>query len=241
MRARLERNKTRALSTKWAGTLCAGGDPIALEDVTGIYWDIPLRVADEATAAITGVLCTLDVRWVNYPPAVAADSWTRRLHRGTMLFGANPSLITNDEGAVRQFIAEAGGSVSSKSLLDGRRESFKVTNRPRKGRYLYTKPVSVERVIHFFVVGEQVFGLAVFEGRETVFDVPEDVRFTLSGYAKVGGLVYSTVTFSAPKIRELTTFLGSDALGDWASYADRPGLPIAAAIVDLLCPADEAP
>lgn len=210
LEARLDRNKTGTVSARWTGTLRTGGGVIALEDVTGIYWDIPLRIVSEP---IAGVLGALDCRWVNDPVAVVADTWPRRQRRAARCFPANGFVITNDKVAARE-----------------------LTGRPRRRHYFYAERVRTSRVIHFFVVGQRVFAVAVFEGRELVFDVPERLGSTLSSYVTFGGLTgltYSAVTFGKTD-DGLWIYIGSDPTADWTSYADRFGLPIAAAIVDEL-------
>ncbi len=203
----LDRKPNGDVSVRWAGFLHTAGGRIALEDVTGIYWDVPSRIVDDP---IAGVLGTLDCQWVNNPAAVAADTWPRRQERGARLFPSDRFLITDDKAAVRRLKC-----------------------RPRSRRYFYTAPRLSERVIHFFVVGKRVFLVAVFEGRETVSKVSDKLGFTLSAYVALGGLTYSAVTFGmADNGRWI--YLGSDPTADWTSYAERLNLPIAEAIADEL-------
>jgi hypothetical protein len=110
----------------WCGTLVTDRRTVRLEDIRSIWYRHPSHfelpegmsrperrhAAAEARVGVAGVLCSLDVLWVNYPSREADALKPRQLDVARRCGLRVPETkVTNTAGGVRAFAAEIGGPV----------------------------------------------------------------------------------------------------------------------------------
>lgn len=129
--------------------LAFGGRCLALEDVDAVWWrrPVPPRMpadlppaqaqwaAREAQEALMGAWRTLDAFWVNHPDRNRlAECKPEGLRTASALgFEVPPTLVTNDEDVLRDFVADHPGGVVCKPLWDGR-----VPSQPGEHKLFFT-------------------------------------------------------------------------------------------------------
>ena len=241
----------------WAGTLATAHREVKLGDIRSIWYRHPSHfdivdgmsrperrlAAAEARVGIAGVLCSLDVLWVNYPSREADALKPRQLDVARRCGLCVPqSLITNRAGAVRDFAAAvdgplAGKNLSAASLVEAGHIQTAYTRRLEPDDL--TDLSGVETTAHLFqeftddkafevrvtVVGERVFAAAIHAHSE-----PARIDFR-TDYAN---LTYSVVEPPEPVLNGMREFLRTFDLSfgafdfavtsaeDWVLYECNP-------------------
>ncbi|MGH3567119.1 MAG: ATP-grasp ribosomal peptide maturase [Pseudonocardia sp.] len=176
----------------WAGTLATAHREVKLRDIRSVWYRHPSHfdlaggmsrperrlAAAEARVGIAGVLCSLDVVWMNYPSREADALKPRQLDVARRCGLRIPqTLITNRAEAVREFATDldgplAGKNLSAASLIEGSHVRTAYTR--RLGPDDLADLSGVETTAHLFqefidkafevrmtVVGDRVFAAAI--------------------------------------------------------------------------------
>lgn len=219
---------------------------------------------EQALAGLLGVLYALPATWVNRPEVdgIASHKPGQLPVAAACGLSVPRSIITNDLAAARHFAAAVDGPLICKPVMggqlqhaDGRRgvpthliepdeldESIQLT-----AHYLQ-EWVPKRHEVRLIAVGSQLFAAAIHAGSQaahvdwrtdydalsySVVDVPTGVRDGVLAWMKRFGLNFGAFDFAVTPQGEWVMFECNPA-GQWAWIQDRTGLPICAAIVDLL-------
>lgn len=263
---------------RWDGVLTTEHRAVRLSEIRSVWYRRPSQFAlhpelsrservwaeREARAGFGGVLGALRCRWVNHPHRIRiAESKPRQLclaaESGLMV---PPTLVTNDPGAARSFVAAQPGGAVYKPL-SGPPE-------PVQGQALalYTSPVAlpeitdgVRRCAHLFqaripkrfevrlvVVGTALFAARIDATSERArmdwrsdyasltyqpITIPESVAAGVRRVMKSLGLVYAAWDFIVDP-QGCWHFIEINPNGQWGWIELATGLPIASALADLL-------
>jgi len=219
----------------------------------------------EARCGLAGVLSSLDVLWVNYPARESDALKPRQLHVARRCGLAVPdSQVTNNPTSVREFAAAMDGPLASKALAAAMLvESGQLQT-------AYTRRVEpaelddlagVDVTLHFFqrflpkafearitVVGEQVFGAAIYAGSDAarvdwrsdyqaldyaVVEPPETVVAGMLRFMRYFGLSFGAFDFTITPDQEWV-MLECNPFGAYGWLEDALELPITSALADLL-------
>ncbi|MGH3917013.1 MAG: MvdC/MvdD family ATP grasp protein [Pseudonocardiaceae bacterium] len=114
----------------WDGTLATEHRTVRLRDIRSVWYRHPSHfqlpegmsrperrhAAAEARVGVAGVLCSLDVLWVNYPSRESDALKPRQLDVARRCgLRVPPTLITNNPAGVRDFAAVVGGPLAGKN------------------------------------------------------------------------------------------------------------------------------
>ena len=218
----------------------------------------------EAQEALDGLWRTFPVRWVNHPDADArADCKQDQLRTALRLgFSVPPTLVTNNPVTAREFVA-AHSAVVCKPLFDGlvtragREELFWTTSLdPGAMRaldelgpepYLLQAEVVKEVDVRVTVMGERVFAVAIrgpddapVDWRRTPLDrlrhepvvLPEHICELCVTLVRHYDLRFGAIDLALTD--RGYEFFELNPNGQWAWLEDETGLPLRAAMVDLL-------
>lgn len=182
----------------WCGTLATERRTVRLEDIRSIWYRHPSHfelpegmsrperrhAAAEARVGVAGVLCSLDVLWVNYPSREVDALKPRQLDVARRCGLRVPETkVTNTAGGVRAFAAEIGGPLAGKNLagaalMESGRVQMAYTRRLESADLADLTGVDV--TAHLFqrfiddkafevratVVGKRVFAAAIHAGSD---------------------------------------------------------------------------
>jgi glutathione synthase/RimK-type ligase-like ATP-grasp enzyme len=185
-------------SDGWQGTLATERRSVRLRDIRSIWYRHPSHfqlsegmsrperrhAAAEARVGIAGVLCSLDVLWVNYPSREADALKPRQLDVARRCGLRVPeTVVTNTAAAVHTFAAEVGGPLAGKnlsaaSLMESGQVQIAYTRRLESTDL--TDLAGIEVTAHMFqrfvedkafevrvtVVGQELFAAAIHAGSE---------------------------------------------------------------------------
>lgn len=180
----------------WDGTLATERRSVRLRDIRSVWYRHPAHfelpegmsrperrhAAAEARVGVAGVLCSLDVLWVNYPSRESDALKPRQLDVARRCGLRVPrTLVTNSSGAVRDFATVvsgplAGKNLSAASLVESGHIQTAYTRRLESADL--SDLSGVETTAHLFqqfiddksfevratVVGKQVFAAAIHAG-----------------------------------------------------------------------------
>jgi Glutathione synthase/Ribosomal protein S6 modification enzyme (glutaminyl transferase) len=216
--------------------------------------------ATEARFGLGGILAGLNCRYVNHPWHIArAEVKPLQLIAAARAgFLIPPTLVTNRLDAARAF-ADAHKRVVYKPL-----RSIVHTNAQQQRFTIWTDTVgsdemdeSIAATAHLFqkevdkvadlritVVGSRLFCVRIdsplLDWREdydsivhTVVDPPDGIALACDAYLKHFGLLFGCFDFALSREGE-PMFLECNPNGQWAWLEEATGVPIAAAIADLL-------
>ncbi|MGH3812550.1 MAG: MvdC/MvdD family ATP grasp protein [Pseudonocardiaceae bacterium] len=180
----------------WEGKLATERRAVRLRDIRSVWYRHPSHFelsegmsrperrhgAAEARVGVAGVLCSLDVLWVNYPSRESDALKPRQLDVARRCGLRVPqTLVTNSPAGVRDFAAVVGGSLAGKnlsaaSLVESGHLQTAYTRRLETADLVDLS--GVETTAHLFqqfiddkvfevratVVGKQVFAAAIHAG-----------------------------------------------------------------------------
>ncbi|MFD8368234.1 ATP-grasp ribosomal peptide maturase [Streptomyces hygroscopicus] len=267
----------RPASTSVAGQLRTPSRTADLEHVRAVYWRRPAWPAfdhldaDDARYAaaqvrhgIAGVLHALDgPLWVNHPVRnAAADHKPAQLATAARLgFTVPATLVTNDPGEARRFIA-AHGQVITKTLrwTPYERDGISLTS--------WAEPVTADEVddavavaphlfqarvdkiadLRVLIVGRRPFAVRIDSGlldwrkdysalSYRVVDLPDRLEKALLACLDHFGLPSGSFDLALDRDRE-PHWLELNPNGQWGWLEEETGLPMAAAFADLLAQGD---
>jgi hypothetical protein len=222
----------------------------------------------EAQDALTGLWRTLPARWVNHPDADAlAECKPEQLRTAAQLgFQVPPTLVTNDGATAREFMARHAkvickpvyeGLVARNgeehlfwtTSLDSETISYLDDFGPEP--YLLQAEVEKEADVRVTVIGERVFAVAIrgpdaaavdwrrtplAELQHDVAALPDEVAALCLSLVQHYGLRFGAIDLA------LTDggyeFFELNPNGQWGWLEDETGLPLCAALVDLLLSRD---
>ncbi|MGH3713438.1 MAG: ATP-grasp ribosomal peptide maturase [Micromonosporaceae bacterium] len=235
--------------------------PTAFAFADGLSGPERRHAAMEAKLGLGGVLWSLPVLWVNHPGRQADLYKPVQLSVAQRCGLAVPrTLITNDPDAVRRFALACDGDVVVKPLGAASIIEFG-GRRPLYTHRLSADDLSdmrgVEATAHQFqqrltkayevrltVVGEQLFAATIHAGSDAsradypalkygVADVPPDVAAGVRAFMYRLGIVYGAFDFVVDGAGTWW-FLECNPGGQFGWIEDATGLPITAALADLL-------
>jgi hypothetical protein len=218
----------------------------------------------EAQAALDGLWRTMPSRWVNHPDANSlADSKPEQLRTAPRLgFSVPATLVTNDPTTARDF-ADTCGKVVCKPLYDGlvtragEEHLFWATSLDQQTSarleelgpepYLLPAQVPKEADVRVTVVGQRVFGVAIrtppgapADWRRTpleqleheVLELPDELSHRCLALVEHYGLRFAAVDLALTG--DGYEFFELNPYGQWAWLEEKAGIPLRAAMADLL-------
>ncbi|WP_156754146.1 ATP-grasp ribosomal peptide maturase [Actinokineospora pegani] len=220
--------------------------------------------SEEARLGVSGVLTSLDVPWVNNPAKIAVAEYKPLQLRTAARCGLSvPStLITTDHRAVIDF-ADAVGPLVCKTLsslahsVDGKvRITYTTAVDPgvidptalAVTAHLFQSRVPKQYEVRVTMVGKRALGVAIHAGSAAArldwradyaalsyapIDVPSDVVGKAVTYLDAFGLAFGAFDFVVTPEDEWV-FLECNPAGQWLWLERQAGIPITAALVDLL-------
>lgn len=257
-------------------TLALPGAPaLPLDRVQAVWWRRPGRfhfdpglsethrafAELECQHALQGLWQALPARWVNPPLAdLAASRKTWQLAVAEQVGLAVPrTLITNDPGAARAFLAEQGrrptvfkafGAVEAGwrfTRLVGARER-RLLEAVRHAPVIFQEYVPAERDLRVTVVGSRIFA-AQIDARRTGYPMdyradfdrarvepcrlPAHVERRVRALLRRLGLRYGALDLRRKRGGE-HLFLEVNPTGQWLFVEERTGLPVTRAVARLL-------
>ncbi len=261
-------------------TLSLPDGPLDLAACGAVWWrrPQPYKVHDEveaenlrafayneATEAFTGLWQCLDAFWINHPTRdheAHRKVYQLRLAREAGLTTPQ-TLITNDPGAARAFVAQRGPDRTIYKAFSATARDWRETRLLRADALAAMDSVKYAPVIfqeyveatvdlRATVVGDEVFTGAI-HSQETSYPVdfrmdmdgariephamPESVRERLLALVRRLGLVYGACDFRLTPEGEYV-FLEVNPAGQWLFVEERTGQPIARAIAARLAEHD---
>lgn len=216
----------------------------------------------EAKFGLGGVLSSLPARYVNHPARTAAATKPVQLAAAARCGLAVPdTLVTNEVTAARRFVGE--GTTVTKLLganhiaeQGARKISFtRLVSAPGLAdgggldatAHLFQRWAPKEHEIRVVAVGERLFGVAIHAGsaasrvdfragypalQYTAFDVQPDLASRLRGFLAELGLWYAAFDLVVGPGGQW--FLECNPGGQFGWLEARAGLPVTAALADLL-------
>jgi glutathione synthase/RimK-type ligase-like ATP-grasp enzyme len=265
--ARLEFSAGQRSGSTWT---CVDGEPVPLERVRTVwhrrrFLPAPPDLADESdrnhfrrewTEMISGLLATLEARFVNDPMRQEAAVKPLQLRVAERLGLRIPdTLITNDPLAAEAFVDRHAEQVVHKALSPPRHR-FLATQKwsPADRRSLpdlalaptiFQEMISDCRELRITVIGEEVYA-AEFRPRDGLIDgrldgaapyrrhpLPDSVARQLLALVRRLGLVFSTIDMKLTDAAEYV-FLELNPQGQYLYVEILSGMPLTAAMARLL-------
>lgn len=173
------------------------------------------------------------------------------------------TLITNDAVHVREFADQLSGSMIYKPLsapsvrADGELQLIYATQVDGSAlreddigltAHLFQECIPKEYDVRLTVVGDRFFAVAIHASSDQAYvdwrshydalkyeaiETPEDVRYSIKALLERFGLTFGAFDFTVTPDGEWV-FLELNPNGQWAWIEDHTGLPITAAVADLL-------
>ncbi|MGQ0837430.1 ATP-grasp ribosomal peptide maturase [Actinokineospora sp.] len=219
---------------------------------------------EEARLGIGGVLSTVDGTWVNNPARIAVAEYKPLQLSTAARCGLTvpPTLITNEHVAVLEF-ARSSGPIVCKTLsplahsVDGIVQiTYTTPVDPQTidpgalavTAHLFQAWVTKQYEVRVTMVGRQPLAVAIHAGSAAArldwradyaaltyvpIDVPPEITTRLATYLEVFGLSFGAFDFVITP-EDDWVFLECNPAGQWLWLEHRTGIPITAALVDLL-------
>ncbi|WP_197682454.1 ATP-grasp ribosomal peptide maturase [Jiangella sp. DSM 45060] len=217
----------------------------------------------QSRAGLLGVLGASPALWVNHPAREGEANYKPWQLAVAQWAGLDPprTLITNEPDAARHFVKTAPGPVITKSLVggvlvDGQRRGAATTvvdageldDSIGLCAHLFQDWVEKAHEVRLTVVGDCFFAVEIHAGSEAaridwrsdypsltycVTEAPPAVRDGVVQLMRHFGLAYGAFDFVVTPTGEWR-FLEINANGQWGWLEAETGLPIAAALADLL-------
>ena len=235
----------RLASDGWSGVLATERRSVRLEDIYSVWYRHPSHfelpdgmsrperqhAAAEARVGVAGVLCSLDVVWVNYPSRGAEALKRRQLDmaRGCGL-RVPATIVTNMAAGVRKFASDIGGPLAGKNLagaalMESGRVQMAYTRRLEPSDL--SDLSGIESTAHLFqrfvadkafevramVVGQKVFATAIHANSEAA---------RIDFRADYSSLSYRTIEPPAPVRDGILAFMDSFGLRFGPSISRSP-------------------
>lgn len=230
--------------------------------------DLRAWATDEAAEALDGVWRGLRARWVNHPHADAwAGCKPAQLRTAKQLgFSVPSTLVTNDPTAAANFV-NGHEQVICKPIYNGlvtranTEQLFWTMHLETKALtfddfgpepYLLQAEIAKAADVRVTVVGERVFAVAIRtpvgaptdwrrtsldQLRHDIIELPEDIEALCRALAQTYELRFAAIDL-ALTCDDRFDFLELNPNGQWAWLEDETGVPLCAAMVDLLLGAD---
>lgn len=260
----------------WTGGLHLPERTVALDDIGCAYYRRPSAfelpedlteeerrwVRREARRGLGGVLATLP-RWLNYPADMAHAEYkpVQLVLAEAVGLSVPPTLITNDPGDARSFVAGvgcavykplAGGAIAEEGVhkltYANRVTAADIDDSVRGTAHLFQAWAPKAYEVRLIVVDHRCFAVRI-DGdsdaahldwradypslRYAATDVPIPVRLAVGRLLERLRLRFGALDFVVGPDGSWT-FLEINPNGQWAWLQDATGLPIAAAIADAL-------
>ena len=222
------------------------------------------HAAYEAKFGLGGVLWSLPVLWVNHPARQADLYKPTQLAVAARLGLAVPdTLVTNRPDAVRRF-AEAHDAVAVKQLgfgsiaeQGGRRALYthlltddELADLASVGHTMHCVQAYIPKAydVRLVAAGGRLFAIVIHAGSDTarvdfrsdygslsyaVADIPDPVTAGVAGFLAHFGLAYGAFDFAVDP-EGCWWMLECNSVGQFSWLEDATGLPISAALADLL-------
>ncbi len=220
--------------------------------------------AAQSRAGLLGVLASLNCLWINHPGRNGDANYKPWQLTVAEQAGLRPprTLITNDPNAARRFAKETAGAVIYKTLAggviddDGEPKGMPTSIVDPDGldesialcAHQFQEWVDKHHEIRLTVVGDELFAAEIHAGSDAahvdwrtdyaalsyeIADVPDGVRRGVLELMRRFGLVFGALDFVVMPSGEWR-FLEINPNGQWGWIETVTGLPIAAALADLL-------
>lgn len=256
------------LADGWAGVLDNGVRQLDLSDVRAVYYRRPEEfrlpggmseaerqfAAAQSRAGFLGVVASLPCLWINHPAREQQANykpWQLRIAHG---LGLNPprSIVTNDAAAGREFAADIGGPIITKSLGSPVDtvvvDPAEFDDSVRLCAHLFQEWVDKAHEVRLTVVGSRFFAVEIHAWSDAArvdwrtdyasltyrpTTVPEAVRRRVNAFMDHFGLTFGAFDFIVTP-EGAWRFLEVNANGQWHWIEQETSLPIARSIADLL-------
>ncbi|MGW0391121.1 ATP-grasp ribosomal peptide maturase [Streptomyces sp. NPDC003042] len=264
----VELTLSATLGAGWGGVLDNGHRQLDLSGVRSVYFRRPeeFRLPDglseagrrfaaaQSRAGFVGVAVALPCLWINHPARdLDANHKPWQLAVAQRL-GLNPprTIITNDPQAAREFAADLGAPIITKSLGSAVDtvviDPADLDDSVRLCAHLFQEWIDKAHEVRLTVVGNRFFPVEIHAGSDAAridwrtdyknltykpTTIPGPFRERVTAFMRQFGLVFGAFDFIVTPVGEWR-FLEVNPNGQWSWIEQQTGVPISRAIADLL-------